>query len=68
MSWALIRAVTPIRRAVTIIIYLGLAWLLALLVEAAISPTMYLIGVAATTAVQTAVLANAFDRIEAVRA
>lgn len=68
MIWALIRAVTPIRRAVTIIIYLGLAWLLALLVEAAISPTMYLIGVAATTAVQTALLANAFYRIEAVRA
>lgn len=68
MIWALIRAVTPMRRTVTIIICLGLAWLLALFVETVISPTMYLVGVAATATVQTALLANAFYRVKAVRA
>ena len=67
MTLVLLRALTKRRRVVVDVLIWGLAWVLAPTVELRISPTMYVVGVAAASLVSSGLLVNAAFRVESMR-
>ena len=67
MTLVLLRALTTRRRVVVDVLIWGLAWLLAPTVELRISPTVYVVGVAAASLVSSGLLVNATFRVDVMR-